>query len=77
MADATTGDHGTPTHEHTGCTCIGCCTTSTPLALVPRVPTPPVAAAVAARVHVVATTSLLPRPGPRHARPHTTGPPRV
>jgi hypothetical protein len=72
------GGHGTPTHEHAGCTCIGCCTASTPLALlVPRAPTMPVAVALVARARLVATTSLLPRPGPEHARPHTTGPPRV
>lgn len=66
-----------PAHEHQGCTCIGCCIGGT--AIAPLRAAPVVLASIVATPTgvAIASAALLPRPGPQHAQPYPTGPPRA
>jgi len=70
-------DHRGPAHDHRGCTCIGCCVGGSVLALVPHVPTSTFDVALVPAGRWEPPVGLLPRPGPRHGRPYSTGPPRA
>src|SRR5689334_2136365 len=77
MGAHATGASDAPAHEHQSCTCIGCCLGVTAVALLDRVPTAAAAVVDVPTASADAPVGLLPRPGPPHARPYSTGPPRA
>src|SRR5437016_3644321 len=66
-----------PSHQHNGCTCVGCCSTTGTALRAPAVATVAIATIIIPTAQQFADVSTRPRPAPEYARPYTTGPPRL
>ena len=68
---------GAPSHQHQGCTCIGCCVGAGAVALIGAAPAATFAVTLVSVVVERTPVTWLGPPPPRYGRPYPTGPPRV
>jgi hypothetical protein len=69
-------DHASDSHQqHTDCSCIGCCSSSSAVAASFDAPIAAVVVATYPVAPAPVEAAALPRPAPEFARPYTTGPP--
>ena len=75
MHDAPSGAPAAPHHDHSGCTCITCCSVSVAGLLAPDVPASTIDVVVRSVIAALPPATQLPQSSATHVRPYPTGPP--